>query len=361
MRRDRSRPTRNASVAIPGAVALFAFVALELCYSNPSNPRALAFAIALYSYVALFGMLAFGRDTWTTRGEGFAILFAYIARIAPLASRDARIRLRLPLTGLAGAEPVPGSIVFIAVSLGSVGFDGYGRTTAWQNLVARVEAPYILNRPGTGELLVTGLNLLGLVTAITIVLVAFLTACAVARSMVNAPRSLAPEFVLSLVPIALVYAVAHYFSLFVIQGQYVVPLLSDPFGRGWDLFGTADVHPNIAVLAPEHDLVRPGHLAHARPRGRPRRRTRPGGRHLQGTRRCAPQPVRDAGPHGRLHGRRPLAAVADVNLLAHGGTPGLIAETAIGLLVVAVLALVWLRERRRRARGERPAEAPMRD
>ena len=72
----------------PGAIALFAFVALELCYSNPSSPRALAFAIALYSYVALFGMLAFGRETWTARGEGFAILFAYIARIAPLCVRE---------------------------------------------------------------------------------------------------------------------------------------------------------------------------------------------------------------------------------------------------------------------------------
>ena len=61
--------------------------------------------------------------------------------------------------------------------------------------------------------------------------------------MVKAPRSLAPDFVLSLVPIALVYAVAHYFSLFVIQGQYMIPLLSDPFGKGWDLFGTAGVHP----------------------------------------------------------------------------------------------------------------------
>ena len=234
----------------PGAVALFAFVTLELCYSNPSNPRALAFAIALYSYVALFGMLAFGRDTWTARGEGFAILFAYIARIAPLVAREGRIRLRLPLTGLAGSEPVPGSIVFIAVALGSVGFDGYSRTITWQDLVARVEAPYILNRPGTGELLVAGLNLAGLVAAISIVLIAFLAACAVARSLVSAPRSLAPEFILSLVPIALVYAVAHYFSLFVIQGQFAVPLLSDPFGRGWDLFGTAGVHPNIAVLAP---------------------------------------------------------------------------------------------------------------
>jgi hypothetical protein len=52
------------------------------------------------------------------------------------------------------------------------------------------------------------------------------------------------------VPIALVYAIAHYFSLFVIQGQYMIPLFSDPFGKGWDLFGTAAFHPNIAVLGP---------------------------------------------------------------------------------------------------------------
>jgi len=54
----------------------------------------------------------------------------------------------------------------------------------------------------------------------------------------------------TLVPIALVYAVAHYFSLFVIQGQFVAPLLSDPLGRGWDIFGTAGVQPNLGVLGP---------------------------------------------------------------------------------------------------------------
>ena len=50
-----------------------------------------------------------------------------------------------------------------------------------------------------------------------------------------------------------------------------------------------------------------------------------------------------------------------MNLLAHGGTPGLIAEVSIGLVVGGLLAAVWFRERRRRARGERPAQAPMRD
>jgi hypothetical protein len=50
-----------------------------------------------------------------------------------------------------------------------------------------------------------------------------------------------------------------------------------------------------------------------------------------------------------------------MSLLAHGGTPGLIAEVSLGLLVGGLLAVVWLRERRRRARGERPGRAPMND
>ncbi len=50
-----------------------------------------------------------------------------------------------------------------------------------------------------------------------------------------------------------------------------------------------------------------------------------------------------------------------MNVLAHGGTPGLIAEVSLGLLAAGALAFVWFRERRRRTRGERPPEAPMRE
>jgi hypothetical protein len=56
--------------------------------------------------------------------------------------------------------------------------------------------------------------------------------------------------VLPLVPIAAAYLVAHYFSLFVIQGQFIITLASDPFGRGWDLFGTIDFAPNLAIVSP---------------------------------------------------------------------------------------------------------------
>ncbi len=234
----------------PAAVALLAFVAMELAYSDPASPRALAFAIALYSYVALFGMAAFGRQTWEESGEGFAVMYRYLARIAPLHVEDGRIRLRWPFTGLAGAEHVPGSVAFVAVMLGSVLFDGYSRTTTWQDLAARVEGPYVVDNPSLGEILVTFLNLGGLLGGVLLVALAYEAACAAARWTVNAPRSLTGDFLHSLVPIAFVYMVAHYFTLFVLQGQFAIPLLSDPLGRGWNLLGTAHVTPDLTVISP---------------------------------------------------------------------------------------------------------------
>jgi hypothetical protein len=85
---------------------------------------------------------------------------------------------------------------------------------------------------------------------VLLVALAYESACALARWTVNAPRTLTAEFVQSLVPIAFVYVVAHYFSNFLVQGQFAIPLLSDPLGRGWDLLGTADVVPDLTVIAP---------------------------------------------------------------------------------------------------------------
>ena len=81
----------------------------------------------------------------------------------------------------------------------------------------------------------------------------------VARALAHGPlpktsserRLNVPDFVLPLVPIAGAYLVAHYFSLFLIQGQFIITLASDPFGRGWDLFGTVDFAPNLAIVSPE--------------------------------------------------------------------------------------------------------------
>jgi hypothetical protein len=62
-----------------------------------------------------------------------------------------------------------------------------------------------------------------------------------------APLDVARRFALTLVPIAIGYHVAHYLVFLLVQGQYIVPLLSDPFGWGWNLVGTAGYRVDIAV------------------------------------------------------------------------------------------------------------------
>jgi hypothetical protein len=62
------------------------------------------------------------------------------------------------------------------------------------------------------------------------------------------PGEIARLFVLSLVPIALAYHLAHYLSYLLIVGQYMIPLASDPFGFGWDLFGTRHYLVDIGIV-----------------------------------------------------------------------------------------------------------------
>jgi hypothetical protein len=235
----------------PAAAALFAFVALELAHPRPAYPRTLAVATALYSYWALAGMAVFGRDAWTRCGEGFAVAFGLLARIAPLTVRDGAIAIRWPLTGLGGAERVPGTLVFIAVMLGSTSFDGFSRTSSWQNLLGDVRARFADESLRVIDLATTAVNVAGLVALVAGVALTYLAAVEGVRRLVRAPRWLVSEFVLPLVPIAFAYLVAHYFSLFMIQGHFFFLHVSDPFGRGWDLFGTATFQPNLTIVSPE--------------------------------------------------------------------------------------------------------------
>ena len=58
-------------------------------------------------------------------------------------------------------------------------------------------------------------------------------------------------YVWSIVPIALAYHFAHYLTLLAVNAQYALVALSDPFSRGWNLFGTAywPVSPGIVAGA----------------------------------------------------------------------------------------------------------------
>ena len=62
----------------------------------------------------------------------------------------------------------------------------------------------------------------------------------------------------TLVPIAAVYVIAHYFSFLAYNGQAIRYLASDPLGEGWDLFGTADSGDRLRDHQRDRDLVRAG-------------------------------------------------------------------------------------------------------
>ncbi len=53
---------------------------------------------------------------------------------------------------------------------------------------------------------------------------------------------------LSLVPIAIADHLAHYFLFLLQTGQLIIPLVSNPFGLGWDLFGTAAYQTTIGIM-----------------------------------------------------------------------------------------------------------------
>ncbi len=224
----------------PAGLLLFAFVWLELVAPFGASPRVLGVAAVAYAALSLAGMAAFGRDAWTRGGEAFAVYFALLARIAPLA-RDGRGRvvLRPPLAGLPGIPPRPGLVAFVAVLLGSTSFDGFSRSKAWLGLTGAL-SPGVRVLAGTGALLAAVLLVAGVYAAA----MAFAAAVGGARW-----HPLAVRFVHSLVPIAFAYAVAHYFSLLVLEGQLGLRFLSDPFGRGWDLLGTAGWSLNLALVS----------------------------------------------------------------------------------------------------------------
>ena len=128
----------------------------------------------------------------------------------------------------------------ILVALGSTTFDGFSRTSLWITWTA-----------GLGGLARTAVATAGLLAVIGLVSLAYLLAMHAAARIVGGHwHALATRFAHSLVPIVLAYVVAHYFSFLVLEGQLAFVRLSDPFGVGWDLFGTDDWIVNLSLVSP---------------------------------------------------------------------------------------------------------------
>ena len=210
----------------PGAVALLVFVWLELVYPERSAPSTVGLFLVVYSVVQLIAALWFGAG-WFARGEAFEIYSALIGRLSPWGRReDGRLVLRNPLTNARTLHAEPGLAAVVVIVLGSTAFDGLTRTEYWQS------GPGIANDTTSGTLgLIVMIGLVGLFY----VLATRLTGRLGGQPAFEQPR----QYAHTIIPIAVGYTIAHYFSLLALDGQLTYILASNPFGAdGTDLFGT---------------------------------------------------------------------------------------------------------------------------
>ena len=260
----------------PAAASFLCFAWAELVWRGNDIPAFLASAVVGYCIVTWIAMFVFGRVVWLQNGEAFAIAFGIMARFAPIeasarggAGSGCQLNLRPYGAGLLIAGPAQWSfLVFVLLMLATVTFDGFLQTPLMQEIDTAVHRSrpmafflFELSEWGLDESQVLATAML-VVFPLGFIAVFWLTSWGMVR-LTERWRSDGPHvaervrvgeaacaFVLTLVPIAVAYHLAHFFSLLLTAGQFIIPLASDPFGFGWNLFGTAKYKINLGIVSP---------------------------------------------------------------------------------------------------------------
>jgi hypothetical protein len=233
----------------PAVAGIFAFAAMELVASNGDRPENLAIATLVYSALTFIGMALYGVENWIARGEAFSVYFNLFSRLSPVETRDRVVGLRRPLSGLPALKPGAGTVPLLAVMIGSVTFDGASEAPIWTGIAPDIASFFQdvgLSPQNSLELAF----LLGLTVTVLLIYGFYVLGVTGAKSVGGGfgTQRLARAFVHSLVPIALAYVAAHYFTLLLFQGQSIAFLSSDPLGDGSNLFGTADSQIDYTIV-----------------------------------------------------------------------------------------------------------------
>ena len=266
----------------PAFALLLAFSWTELVYPSPAVPAHVAWLLVGYSVLTWTGMAVYGREAWLRHGELFSVIFRLFARFAPTEVRvsepalcaqcnaDCRspdgpcidcydclsragptqweLALRPFGAGLLDSRAVSTSMTaFVLLVLATVLYDGVLGTPEW----TEIETFLVALAPGLGDGAPIAIRTIGLAAFWALFFGAYLAVSAMISGAVAGQRStwdIARGMALTLVPIAIAYHLAHYLVYLLVQGQYIVPLLSDPFGYGWDLLGTAGYRVDIGMV-----------------------------------------------------------------------------------------------------------------
>jgi hypothetical protein len=238
----------------PATIFYFSFACLELTSGMANRPYIVALAAIVYTGITLAGMFVFGRDEWLSQCEGFTVLFGIIGRFGPIeverddSGRVANAYLRPWGVGLLRPSPAGWDrVVFVILMLSTLAFDGILATPAWQDFNIALE-PVWLPMGAFGFFFVRTTGLVLLTVTFLLVFIGFMELVVHFGSRKVDLVATVSAFALTLVPIALVYNAAHNYSYVMVQSQGIVPLLNDPFGKGWHLWpAVASYQPTFAL------------------------------------------------------------------------------------------------------------------
>ncbi|SEB50176.1 hypothetical protein SAMN04489844_0314 [Nocardioides exalbidus] len=213
----------------PAALGLFAFVWLELVYPYSTDLGPVRLWAAAYLGIMLIGSAVWG-TAFLERADPFEVYSSLVAKLSVWGRRDGVLVLRSPLANLDTLVARPGLVGVVGVLFGSTAFDSFRESTVWLKLVQSLS---------TTRLVPDTLALIAFSGGVMLILTVATMATGVTS---RTPRRALPDlFAHSVVPIIVGYIVAHYLSYFVEYGQQVVIQLSDPFSRGDNYLGTADL------------------------------------------------------------------------------------------------------------------------
>lgn len=237
-------------------VGLIAISWIELISGWSEYPRMMILLISFYTVSLFLGSFIVGRQNWFNAVDPLTWLFNLLGHMAPVSIGTDKIRLRIPASGLAELSLTAAKAVFVVTLIAIVLFDGLSETPVWSALLQWVEQSQPL-RPTLIRLQTIGVDLLAMLRGfallatiiIAVVLYALLSVLIWIVSGRCQPVSrIFITFSSSLIPIAVAYHFAHYISYIALAGQLVIPISSDPFGMGWNLFGGADQIINAGVI-----------------------------------------------------------------------------------------------------------------
>lgn len=229
-RKERSDLTDRLGVW-PATAGFIAFTWFELVWPNPSQPRIVAGAALVYTIYLFYLMLWLGRETALEVGDAFTVYNSLIGSIAPLGhDRNGPLVWRGWMRALPSVRQRRGLTAFVVAMLGTVSYDGLSSTTWWRDALGGAADSIWVGTVGllATTALIGGAYWLASWLAVRLAPGSGLSATAVASTFAH-----------TLVPIAFAYAFAHYFTLVIFEGQLLLSTMSDPLGRGWNLFGTA--------------------------------------------------------------------------------------------------------------------------